>query len=278
MPNQSLNNRLPAEALFITGAVTQYIGAAIAVDLFDEMAAQGVAWLRVVGAAIILTAWRRPWRRPWNRHDLVLAAMFGTVLTTMNLIFYLAIDRLDLGTAVAIEFAGPIAVAVAGTRTRRNAAAIVLAVAGVVLLAKVQPEGSTTGVALALAAAVLWAGYIVLGSRVAKSGAAVDGLGAGMVAGAFVLAPFCAGSVGPAVDRPTLAVLAMATGLLSSVIPYALDQVSLSRMPAARFALLLALLPVTATLVGAVWLGQVPSGTEVIGIALVVAAVATRDR
>lgn len=270
--------RVAPEALFIVGAVSQYLGAAIAVTLFDEIDARGVAWLRVVGAAALLVAWRRPWRRRWTRHQLALAAAFGTVLTGMNLSFYLAIDRLDLGTAVAIEFLGPIAVAAVGTRTRRSATSLGLAAAGVVLLAEVQAEGSATGVALALTAAALWAGYIVLGSLVARSGTSVDGLGLGMVVGAAVIAPFCVGAVVPVADRPGLLVLGLATGLLSSVIPYALDQVVLARLHPSRFALLLALLPVTATVVGVVFLGQVPSVAEAAGIALVVLAIASRER
>ncbi len=246
--------------------------------MFEEIPAAGVAWLRIVGAALILMAWRRPWRRRWTGRELVLAGVFGVVLCTMNLTFYLAIDRLDLGTTVAIEFIGPIVVAAAGTRTRRNAAAVGLAASGVVLLAEVQADGSADGILLALAAAVMWAGYIVFGSRVARSGIAVDGLGAGMVIGAIVLAPWCTPSIGPALDRPELMLLAMFTGLLSSVVPYALDQITLARLDPSRFALLLALLPVTAAVVGAVGLGQVPSLTEALGIALVVTAVAVRDR
>ncbi len=269
---------LPPEAFFVAGAVSQYIGAAIAVELFEEIPAEGVAWLRILGAALILVAWRRPWRRRWTGPDLLLAGVFGVVLCTMNLTFYLAIDRLDLGTTVAIEFIGPIVVAAAGTRTRRNAAAVGLAAMGVVLLAEVQAEGSADGILLALAAAVMWAGYIVFGSRVARSGIAVDGLGIGMVIGAIVLAPLCTPSIGNAVDRPELMLLAMFTGLLSSVVPYALDQITLARLDPSRFALLLALLPVTAAIVGAVGLGQVPSATEAFGIALVVAGVAVRDR
>jgi len=179
---------------------------------------------------------------------------------------------------VAIEFLGPIAVAAFGTRTARNAAALAIAAAGVLLLAQVQAEGSGRGIFFALLAAVFWAGYIVLGDRVAKSGTAVDGLGVGMAIGALAIAPFGVPDLGPAFDLPWLLVAGLAAGVLSNAIPYALDQVVLQRIERARFALLLALLPATATVVGLVVLGQVPSLGELVGIGLVIGAVALRSR
>jgi inner membrane transporter RhtA len=269
---------VPPEALFVTGAVSQYAGAAVAVMLFDRMDAAGVAWLRVVAAAAILLAVRRPWRRAWTRAELATAAVFGIVLAAMNLTFYLAIDELHLGTAVAIEFIGPIAVAATGTRTPRNVLSLVLATAGVVLLAEVRTEGDPIGLVYILLAASFWAGYIVLGSRVARSGTSVDGLGVGMAIGALAIAPIGAPAALPDLDEVALVVLALGTGLLSNVIPYGLDQISLARLAPARFALLLALLPVTATIVGVVALAQVPTAAEAVGIGIVIVAIAARDR
>ena len=143
-------DRLPAQALFVLGAISQYVGAALAVLLFASVPAAGVAWLRVVAAAAVLVAWRRPWRTRWTAARLRLTAAFGIALALMNLAFYLAIDRLPLGTAVAIEFVGPIAVAALGSRTRRDAFALVLAVAGVLALADVHLTGSPGGFALAV--------------------------------------------------------------------------------------------------------------------------------
>jgi len=269
---------VPPESLFVAAAVSQYGGAAVAVHLFDRLDAAGVAWLRVFAAAMILVAVRRPWRRAWTRAELVAAALFGVATAGMNLTFYLAIDELDLGTAVAIEFIGPIAVAVTGARTARNLASLALATAGVVLLAEVRTEGDAIGLVYILLAATLWAGYIVLGSRVARSGTSVDGLGVGLAIGALAIAPVGVPAAVPALDDPGLLTLALVTGLLSSVIPYGLDQVSLQRLEPARFALLLALLPVTATVVGMVALAQVPTPAEALGIGIVIVALAIRDR
>ena len=266
-------DRLPPEAFFVLGAVSQYVGAAVSVLLFASVPAAGVAWLRVVSAAGVLGAWRRP-RGVWS--PLVLA--FGTALAGMNLAFYLAIDRLPLGTAVAIEFLGPVAVAALGSRRPRDLAALGTALAGVLLVADVRLEGEPLGVALALLAGALWALYIVLGARVAAAGLGVDGLAAAMVLGAVAIAPLAAWQAADAFADPLLLGACLGVGLLSSVVPYGLDQLALRRIPRDRFALLLALLPATAVLVGAVVLGQTPKGTEAVGIALVVVAVSVRTR
>jgi inner membrane transporter RhtA len=192
----------------------------------------------------------------------------------MNVTFYLAIDRLPLGTAVAIEFCGPIAVAALGSRTRRDAAALALAAAGVLTLADVHLAASPDGLALAVAAGVAWAGYIVLGHRVAADGAIrpQDGLALGMAIGAAGFAPALVWSAVPALVSPALLAACLAVGVASSVVPYALEQLAMRRLPRARFALLLALLPATAAIVGAILLGQVPGLVEAVGIALVVVA------
>lgn len=277
-------DRLGPPLLFVVGALSQYLGAAAAVLLFREVPAAGVAWLRVAAAAAVLLAWRRPWRagtprlgaRAWG--DVI---AFGAVLAGMNLCFYLAIDRLPLGTAVAVEFLGPVAVAAVGARSRRDVAAFGLAVVGVALLAEVAvgraAPGAAAGIAFALAAAAQWALYILLGKRVAAGGRGVDGLAVGMLAGALVIAPVALPSALPALADPRLAALCLGVGVLSSVVPYALDQVVLARVGTGRFALLLALLPATAAVVGLVVLGQVPAPAEAGGIALVVLAVAVRS-
>lgn len=266
---------VPAPALFVLSGTSMYVGAAVAVLLFDRVDPSGVAWLRMLGAAAVLLAWRRPARATWRGRRLVLAGGFGLVTGLMNVAFYEAIARLPLGTAVAIEFCGPVAVAAAGSRTARDAGALLLAATGVVLIADVQLAGEPVGFALALAAAALWAGYIVLGQRVA-AGDGLDGLTVGFAVAAVLLAPLAAGT-GPAWRSPGLLVLAVGVGVLSTAVPYALDQVVLRRTGPARFALLLALLPATAALVGLVALGQVPRPVEAVGIVAVVAAVALRS-
>ncbi len=269
---------VPAPLLFVGGAVSQYAGAAVAVRSFDAVGAIGATTLRALGAALVLGVWRRPWRSSAVAGARPLVAAFGLALTAMNTAFYLAAERLPLGTAVAIEFLGPVVVAAAGTRSRRDVAALALAGAGVGLLADVRWAGSPAGVAFALLAAGLWAAYIVLGHRVAATGAGVDGLAAGTLLGAVALLPVGLPAVAPALDRPGVIAAGLAVGLLSSVVPYALDQVVLARMGRAAFALLLSLLPATAAAVGLVALSQVPTAAEAAGIGLVVLGVAARSR
>ena len=184
----------------------------------------------------------------------------------MNLFIYLAMDRLPLGNAVAIEFLGPIAIAASGTRRARSAGALLLAASGVVILAGVQDDGTLLGVLFALLAGTMWAGYIVLGHRVARDGLAVDGLGVGMLIGAFVISPAGADQVGVAFADPRILLLALAAALLSNVIPYGIDQFVMKEITRSRFAFLQALLPVTATVVGFLSLGQSPSWSECLGI------------
>jgi inner membrane transporter RhtA len=270
-------NRVSAPVLFVVGAASMYVGAAIAVLLFAELPPATVAWLRLVGAALVLLAWRRPGRAAWRGRRFLLTAGFGLATALMNLTFYEAIARLPLGTAVAIEFSGPVAVAALGSRGRRDVAALLLAVVGVLLIADVRWSGSPVGVLLALAAAAMWAGYIVLGKRVAGGGNGIDDLAVGMAVAAVLLSPLALGA-GPVLSSPRLLVLAVGVGVLSSAVPYALDQVVLRRVGRARFALLLALLPATASVVGLVLLAQVPRQVEALGILAVVAAVSLRSR
>lgn len=273
-----ITDRLPPQALFVMGAISQYVGAALAVLLFASVPAAGVAWLRVVAAAAVLVAWRRPWQTRWTAARLRLTAAFGVALALMNLTFYLAIDRLPLGTAVAIEFVGPIAVAALGSRTRRDVLALLAAAAGVLALADVHLTGSPGGFALAVAAGVMWAAYIVLGHRVAadRELRPADGLALAMAIGAVALAPFLVLSAVPALVDPLLLAACLAVGVASSVVPYGLEQVAMTRLPRARFALLLALLPATATVIGALVLGQVPGVVESVGILLIVVAASLR--
>jgi inner membrane transporter RhtA len=202
--------------------------------------------------------------------------MFGLVTIGMNVAIYEAISRIPLGTAVAIEFLGPTAVAALGSRRRRDFAAVGLACVGVALLAGVEFDANLTGVLFALVSAAMWAGYILLGKRVADTGDGLDSLAVGMSLGAVILAP--AILVPQAlIDASVFAdsrtwLLGLCIGLLSTAIPYALDQLVFVQIGSAKFALLLALLPVTATLIGIGVLRQIPTILEILGIALVVVA------
>ncbi|GAA2557097.1 EamA family transporter [Pseudonocardia hydrocarbonoxydans] len=271
---------IPAPALFVVGGLSMYVGAALAVGLFDRLPPSAVAVLRLLGAAAVLLAWRRPGRAAWRGPRLARAVAFGMATGLMNLAFYEAIARLPLGTAVAIEFVGPVAVAAAASRRPRDLAAVALAALGVALIADVRWSGSPEGVLWALAAAGMWAAYILLGKRVATAGNGLDDMAVGFAVAAVVLSPLLL--VGPRADGaladPTVLLLAVGVGVLSSLVPYVLDQLVLRRVGQARFAVLLALLPATATVVGLVALAQVPGLLEGLGIAAVVAAVALRSR
>lgn len=261
---------------FIAGAVSQYVGAVLAVFLFATANPAAVAWLRAAGAAVVLLAWRRPWRQVWTRRGLAVAAGFGIVTVGMNVAFFESISRIPLGTAVAIEFLGPVAVATLGTRRARDVLAVVLAGAGVVLLAGVQAGADAVGVFFALTAAALWAGYILLGKRVAEAGSGLDSLTIGMAVAAVLLAaPLLAGQLhadAQVLGDPRLWLVGLGVGVLSTAVPYALDQFVLTLITRARFALLLTLLPATAAGIGAVMLQQWPTPTELAGIALVMTA------
>lgn len=269
------------EALFVLSAVAQYSGATIASLLFDEVAPRTVAWLRVVGATVALLAvsagtWRQ-WRG-WTRRQLVAAALFGTVTALMNLFFFMAIARTDLGKSVAIEFLGPIVVAAAMTRTARNAVAVGLAAGGVVVLGGVELDGNAVGLAWILGASAMWAAYIVGASRVARLDRGVAGLGVAMAIGALVLTPIGAPGAGPALTTPRLLLAGLLVGVLSNAVGYGIDQHVLRRIPVRRFSVLLALLPVTAVGFGWVLLDQRPSALDLAGIGLVLVGVALQER
>ncbi len=273
----------PAPALFLVSGFTQYYGAALAVGLFVLAPSAVVGWLRIVVSAVILLAWRRPWKQGWSRRELLASAGFGVVLAAMNLCFYVAIEHLPLGTAVAIEFLGPVAVAAITGTGWRDRLGIVLALAGVVLLAGVSLEGGWTrsvviGLVAIVGSGLFWAFYIVLGRRIASTRDGITSLSVGMTAGALVFAPFCVWHIGGIVsDGPALLAL-VGIAVLSSVIPYAIEQVVLRKVTAARFAILLALLPVTAAVTGAVFLAQIPHAAEISGMALVCAAIVLSAR
>ena len=266
----------------MVGAISQYVGAAIGVFLFETTEPATVAWLRAAAAAVALVAWRRPWRRGLSRRQAGIALIFGLVTIAMNVAIYEAISRIPLGTAVAIEFLGPTAVAAFGSRRRRDLAAIGLASAGVLLLAGVESDANLTGVLFALVSAAMWAGYILLGKRVADTGDGLDSLAIGMSLAAVVLAPVILVpqariDASVFVDSRTW-LLGLCIGLLSTAIPYVLDQLVLVQIGSAKFALLLALLPVTASLIGVVVLRQIPTLLELTGITLVIAALVLSAR
>jgi inner membrane transporter RhtA len=260
---------VPAASYFVISAVFHYFGPALAVLLFAHVNAVGVAWLRVASAAAVFAVWRRPWRRV-NRTVLAL----GLVLAAMNCLFYLAIDRLPLATVGAIEFLGPVALAAAGARTRRNVLALLLAVGGALVLTQVRIAGAPLGFVFAFANCAGFVLYVVLGHRVAGTGSGVDRLGAAMLVAAAAVTPVGFVSAAPAFAHLSWLLWGIAVGVCSSVVPYVADQLAMARLPRATYALMLALLPATATVVGLVVLRQVPTAREVAGVVLVIGGVA----
>jgi inner membrane transporter RhtA len=273
----------PPATFFVGSAVFHYLGPAFAVLLFARIDPLGVAWLRIVSAAVIFAAWRRPWRgfAALERDAKRTLLAMGAVLAAMNATFYVAIDRLPLGTVAAIEFLPVIGLAALGVRSPRNALALGLAVAGVYVLTDVQLEGEPVGVAFAFVNAALFALYIVLAHRISRSPALgrIDGLAASMLIAAVAITPIGAWSAAPALLDPIALAAGVGVGITSSVIPYVCDQLAMARLSRAAYSLMVALLPATATIVGIVVLAQIPSAAEIGGVALVVAAVAThRER
>lgn len=277
------SSRVPPHAYFVVSAVFHYLGPAFAVLLFVRVDALGVAWLRIASAAVIFALWRRPWRT-WRRLDhstrRVLLA-WGLVLAIMNSCFYLAIERLPLGTVAAVEFLPVIVLAALGARTRRNGVSLVLAAGGVYLVTDVHLINDPVGVTFAAANAILFALYIVLGHRIATSDQVkgIDGLALAMVIATVVAAPIGIMDAVPAFTDPLALLAGIGVGISSSVIPYVSDQLAMARLSRATYALMVCLLPATATVIGIVVLTQIPSGVELLGVLLVVVGVAIhRDR
>jgi inner membrane transporter RhtA len=276
-----MTDRVPPHAYFLVSAVFHYLGPAFAVLLFVRVDVLGVAWLRIAAAAAVFALWRRPWRTLAQGEGRRLLLAWGAVLAVMNCSFYLAIDRLPLATVAAIEFLPVVALAAFGARTPRNVAALLLAVPGVYLLTGVQLEGEALGVALAFLNAGLFALYIVLAHRVARLGtiSGIDGLAASMLVALVVVTPMAGWAAVPALVDPIALLAGVGVGVSSSVIPYISDQLAMRRLARATYALMVSLLPATATVIGVIVLAQVPSWNELLGVALVIVGVAVhRER
>jgi inner membrane transporter RhtA len=295
--------RIPPVSFFLVSAIFHYLGPSLAVELFARVDVLGVAWLRVVTAAAVFAGWRRPWRlyvRLTPSQRLVMLAL-GAVLAGMNTVFYLACDRLPLSTVSSIEFLGTIILAAAGTRTWRNLAALIVTIGGVAVLTEVSAAGQPWGFVFAFANCAGFMLYVLLAHRIANTAVSgpppggaggpepadrrrapmsgIDQLGAAMLVAAVVITPIGAGSAGAAFADPVLLLAGAGVGVCSSVIPYVTDQLAMARLPRATYALMLALLPAVATVMGLIVLRQVPTGQDLLGVGLVIAGIAVhRDR
>jgi inner membrane transporter RhtA len=269
----AMSDEASGVALVVAGVASAQFGAGFAVTLFDELGPAGAAFLRLAIAAAVLLAIWRPRVRGHTLADLRVAAAFGAVLGTMNFSIYQAMDRIPLGVAVTIEFAGPMAVAVLGSRRALDLLWAALAAAGILLLA--DPGGGSldsAGVAFALLAATMWALYILLAERTGRIFPGGSGLALAMAVGAVVIAPAGIAQAGGELLHPDLLVAAAVVALASSVLPYSFDLEALRRVPANVFGVLMSLEPAVAALAGLVILGQDLSLREWVAIALVVVA------
>ncbi|MDQ3930224.1 MAG: EamA family transporter [Chloroflexota bacterium] len=266
----------------MVSAFFHYLGPAFAVLLFAHVGVLGVAWLRIASAAALFALWRRPWRifmsMPWAQRRLLVA--LGVVLGLMNACFYMAISLMPLATVGAIEFIGPVVLAAIGVRTPRNVLALILASGGGWLLTGIQLSDRPLGLLFAFANCLLFMLYVVLGHRIAHDGgtAGVDRLGAAMLIAFATIFPLGFAEALPAFSHLELILAGIGVGVWSSVIPYVCDQLAMSRLPRSTFALLLALLPATATVIGIMVLRQIPDVFDLAGIALVVGGVAVHQQ
>ena len=256
----------------IVGIASTQTGGAIAKTLFDQLGPAATAFLRVALAAVLLALIWRPRVRGHARRDLAIAGAFGLALCAMNLTFYEAISRIPLGIAVTIEFAGPLAVAIALSRRALDAVWVLLAAGGILLLARGGGHIQTGGVLLALLAGAFWAAYILLSARAGKAFPGGSGLAIAMVVGGVALLPVGIAGGGEKLLHPDLLAAAGGVALLSSAIPYSLELEALRRLPAQVFGILMSIEPAMAALAGFVILGEGLRGREVVAIVMVAAA------
>ena len=263
-----------AAGLVLGGVVSVQAGSALATTLFDELGPGGAVLLRNLFAALVLVAVWRPVLREHSKPALRSAAIFGIALAGMNLSFYEALDRLPLGIAVTLEFTGPLAVAIAGSRRAIDLLWVTMAAAGIVLLSGgFGGEGiDTVGALFALAAGAFWGGYILISARVGREFSGGTGLAIAMSVSAILLLPVGVGDGGGELLDPALLAAGAGVALLSSVIPYSLELEALRRLSPGTFGVLMSLEPAAAALIGLIALDQGLAAAEVVAIALVVAA------
>jgi inner membrane transporter RhtA len=274
-------NAVPPHLWFGVSAIFHYLGPAFAVLLFPSIGVLGVAWLRIASAAAIFAPVTKPWQTILKAdvRTRVLLIGLGACLAIMNSAFYLALDRLPMSLVAAMEFVGTVAVALYGLRTGRNFLALALAVIGVVILIDVHWSVEPWGLFWAALNSALFVGYIILGHKISEGGASggVERLGAAMMLAFVFVMPIGFIEALKAFGSLNLILAGIGVGFCSSVIPYVCDQLAMSRLPRASFALLLALLPATATIIGAIVLAQVPGLTDLLGVGLVMVGVAVHN-
>nr|WP_251091664.1 EamA family transporter [Streptomyces sp. Caat 7-52] len=268
---------IPPPALVLLGIVSVQVGSALAKHLFSEVGSFGTVALRLLFAAAVLMLWWRPSLR-MNRRAWTVVLGYGVVLGSMNLCFYLALARIPLGIAVTIEFLGPLAVALAGSRRWLDAFWALLAAGGVVLLMEGRGDLDLAGLLFALAAGTCWGLYILVGAALGRHTSEGHGLALGMAVAALVAVPFGVADSKTALLQPWVLMAGLGVALLSSVIPYSLDLEALRRIPPRVFGILMSLEPAMAALIGLVVLQESLRRPQWIAVACVVAASAGAAR
>ncbi len=270
-------SRVPPWLMVLTGIISVQIGAAVAKQLFEVSGSAGVVFIRtLMGAIIFIVIWRPRWRG-YSRKIYLYIGLYGIVIAANMLLFYAAINRIPLGVAVAIAFAGPLLVAVLGSRKVMDFAWVALAAVGIILLSPLTNVAlDSVGVAIAFITAGSWAVYILLTKRVSGLLEGHTTLVMSMCVAALIAMPFGIGGSVKVLADPGLIVVALVVALLSSVIPFALDFTAIRYLTPRVFGLLASLEPVVAAVIGFVVLHEALGPREVLGIGLVtIAAVAT---
>ena len=264
---------IPAVPAILGAIVSVQAGAALAKGLFPALGPIGTVGLRVVLSAIMLMAVFRPGLRALSSAQWRAVIPYGLILGTMNIVFYLSLSRIPLGVAVAVEFVGPLAVAVFGSRRAVDIAWVVVAAAGIALITPWSGGGTDPlGVALALAAGVCWAAYILLGGRVSRIMPGGASVATGMLIASCVALPAAFATDGFARLTLPLFLAGVGVALLSSAIPYTLEMVALKRLPARTFGILMSLEPAVAALLGVVVLHELLSFRQWLAVALIIGA------
>jgi len=267
-----LLNRIPPVWLVVWGIISVQVGAAIAKDLFHLVPPTALVWLRLFTSAVILLIMARPRLPGHSRRDWLIVLGFGVSLMTMNWAIYQSFARIPLGIAVTIEFLGPLAVAVIGSRRLRDLIWVLLAATGVALLGASRATLSLAGVGFALLAGLGWACYILLSAQTGRRWPGLTGLALASMVGAIALAPPAILDAGSRLLNPTVLALGVAVGLLSSVIPYSFELMALRRIPPRVFSILMSLEPAAAALAAMIVLGEILTLIQWLAMACVVIA------
>jgi inner membrane transporter RhtA len=269
---------IPATWLVMIGIVSVQTGAGLAKNLFEVLPPAAVVWLRLLTSAVLLVLVVRPALRARTRGDWMVVVGYGVALASMNLFIYQAFARIPLGIAVTIEYLGPLAIAILGSRRRVDLLWAGLAGLGVVALGLESGEMDPLGILFAVLAAAAWAGYILLSASTGRRFSGASGLAIASVVGVVLLAPLGVAEGGAALLDPRLLLFGLAVGVLSSVVPYSLELSALRRMPPRVFGVLMSLQPAAAALVGLVLLGELLTVWQWLAVVCVIAASAGSTR